>query len=568
MAQRAEQPPAFDITALKGSLPEIPVNSNVDPLPIAQSSLLHLQFLDSGLLSDDTLWRDLFALTGTVRTLNGISNIQSAWKELCSSQEACDFKLEPNGVRIVAPTPALSWIEAKFTFRTKGRPPMLCSGNMRLVPDDQQSWKIWTLVTMLKGIEGLPNVDQCEPAMEWEKHGNQLPSPVSENGFNDIQDCIVAGAGMAGLCLGGYLKALGINAVLLEKNTRVGQNWTDRYESVRIHTSRAYGQLPFQPPIWDESYPYHLTIKDLDEGYNKFVSRYNLDVWLSTNLEKARWNDKTQTWTLQINQRGMRRELRARHLVMAIGGGGQVMKMPQLENRDAFKGVVLHSGQYKHSRDWKGLRGVVVGTANSGHDVSNDMLQAGLESVTMVQRGRTPVLPAEYFGKIYDAMYNDNIPVTVSDLNSQIQPTAISRKMALMAISKMASQEPERFDALERQGFRVERFMDIFQCLFERFGSHYLDVGVSQKIAQGLIKMKSDAALTGFTANGLQFDDGSVLEADVVIFATGFEGNMRLAVTQIVGEEIGDKLDDYWSVDAEGELRGCWKPIGRTFAFP
>jgi cation diffusion facilitator CzcD-associated flavoprotein CzcO len=334
---------------------------------------------------------------------------------------------------------------------------------------------------------------------------------------------------------------------------------------VKIHTSRSVGQLPFEPPIWGPEYPYHLSIKDLDEGYNKFVKRYNIDVWLSTNLEKARWNDKTQSWTLRINQHGMIRELKTRHLVMAIGGGGQVPKLPQLANRGSFKGTVLHSAKYKHSRAWKGLRGVVIGTANSGHDVANDMLQADLKSVTMVQRGRTPVLPVEYYSKIYDPMFNDKIPVAISDMTTQIQPTAVTRLMALTAVKKMASQEPERFDALERQGFRVERFVDIYQCLYERFGSHYLDVGVSQKIGQGLIKMKSDAALTGFTETGLTFDDGSVLEADVVVFATGFEGNMRLAVADIVGQEVSDRLDDYWRVDCEGELRGVWKPIGRKY---
>jgi cation diffusion facilitator CzcD-associated flavoprotein CzcO len=568
MAPRAERPPAFDITALKGSFPKYQVDSNVDPLPIAQAALIHLRFLDEGLITEDTLWRDLFALTGSLRTLNGISTIQAAWKELCSSQQASEFKLVPNGVRIVRPNPALSWIEAKFTFQTAAQPPRLCTGNMRIVPDEQQTWKIWTMVTLLQNLEGFPNVDQCEPAMEWESHVDQLPSPISDGGFNDmplIQDCVVVGAGMAGLCVAGYLKALGVNAVILEKNSRVGQNWTDRYESVKIHTSRSVGQLPFEPPIWGPEYPYHLSLKDLAEGYNKFVKRYNLDVWLSTSLDKARWNDRTQSWTLQINQRGMRREVRARHIVICIGGGGQVPKMPQLADRKSFKGTLLHSAQYKDSRAWKGLKGVVIGTANSGHDISNDMLQAGVESVTMVQRGRTPVLPVEYWSKIYDPMYNDNIPVAVSDLMAQIMPTAITRQMALMGVKKMASAEPERFDALERQGFRVERFMDVYHCLYERFGSHYVDVGVSQKIAQGLIKVKSDAALTGFTKDGLKFADGSVLEADVVVFATGFEGNMRLAVEEIVGEEVSNQLDDYWCVDCEGELRGVSKPIGRKY---
>jgi cation diffusion facilitator CzcD-associated flavoprotein CzcO len=434
---------------------------------------------------------------------------------------------------------------------------------MRLITDEQQTWKIWTLVTMLQGIEGFPNVDVLEPAMQWES--DQLMTPVSDSGESTVQDCVVVGAGMSGLCTAGYLKAAGINAVIVERNESIGQNWTDRYESVKIHTSRACGQLPFKP-VWGPEYPYHLSISDLNEGYQNFVKTYGLDVWLSTSLDKARWNDKTSTWTLHINRRGMRQQIRARHLVLAIGGGGQVPKMPVLANRSAFKGKVLHSGDYKHSRDWKGLKGVVIGSANSGHDVANDMQLAGCNSVTMVQRGITPVLPVEYYHKIYDTTYNDNIPVHVSDAMSITTPTAITRLMAMRAISKFASEEPERFDALERQGFRVERNMDLYHCLYERFGGHYLDVGVSKKIAQGLIKVKSDAALTGFTETGLVFSDGSKLDADVVVFATGFEGNMRLAAKDLVGEKVGEKLEDWWGVDEEGELRGAWKPIGRKYS--
>jgi hypothetical protein len=555
-----DRAPAFPISQLPGTIPISKIDDNVDPLPIAQSCLIHLQLLDSTLLTEDTLWRDLFALTGTARTLHGMDRIQSTWKKLCAVHKPYEFKLAPGGVTIAKPAPTLAWINVKFSFRTQGSPAMTCTGIMRLIPDERQSWRIWTLVTLLQGIEGFPNVDMLKPSMEWEVE--QPLTPVSDAGEDTIQDCVVVGAGMSGLCTAGYLKAAGINAVIVERNAAVGQNWTDRYDSVKIHTSRACGQLPFKP-VWGADYPYHLGISDLDVGYRKFVNTYGLDVWLSSNLEKARWSDKTKTWTLVVNRRGMRQDVQARHLVLAIGGGGQIPYTPKLANQDFFKGRILHSADYKNAKQWAGLRGVVVGSANSGHDITNDMLEAGCSSVTMVQRGVTPVLPVEYYRKIYDGTYNDNIPVNVSDLMTMSTPTAITRLMAMRAISKFASEESERFDSLQRRGFKVERNMDLYHCLYERFGGHYLDVGVSKKISAGLIKMKSDSALTGFTETGLVFADGSTLDADVVIFATGFEGNMRLAARDLVGEEVGDKLEDWWGVDSEGELRGAWKPIGR-----
>lgn len=49
-----------------------------------------------------------------------------------------------------------------------------------------------------------------------------------------------------------------------------------------------------------------------------------------------------------------------------------------------------------------------------------------------------------------------------------------------------------------------------------------LDMGTSQVIVDGHIKIKSGSAISEFTEHGLKFADGSELEADVVIFGTGF----------------------------------------------
>ena len=75
--------------------------------------------------------------------------------------------------------------------------------------------------------------------------------------------------------------------------------------------------------------------------------------------------------------------------------------------------------------------------------------------------------------------------------------------------------------------------------------------------------MKSDSKIARLTEKGLKFEDGTELEADVIVLATGFETNMRLAASRIVGPVIGEQLDEWYGVDAEGEVRGLGKTIGR-----
>ena len=61
--------------------------------------------------------------------------------------------------------------------------------------------------------------------------------------------------------------------------------------------------------------------------------------------------------------------------------------------------------------------------------------------------------------------------------------------MSLKAIERWTNMEPERYDSLERVGFKLDREGDMVSYLFGRFGGYTLDVGVSPKISQGLVSL-------------------------------------------------------------------------------
>jgi len=153
----------------------------------------------------------------------------------------------------------------------------------------------------------------------------------------------------------------------------------------------------------------------------------------------------------------------------------------------------------------------------------------------------------------------------------------------------MAAREPERYESLERAGFKVDPYGSITHALYHRLGGHYMDVGASAKISQGLvslfkvflywcewdaevkatkIKVKSNALPTQYTPSGLLFSDGTELPADVVVFATGFNGNMRYLVDDIFGSDVAEQMGDFWGLDKYGEIKGAYKPCGRKFSYP
>ena len=87
------------------------------------------------------------------------------------------------------------------------------------------------------------------------------------------------------------------------------------------------------------------------------------------------------------------------------------------------------------------------------------------------------------------------------------------------------------------------------------------DVGASQFIIDGKIGLKNDSVIKEFTKTGLKFEDDSLLEADVVIFATGL-GDSRDGYKKVLSEELGGKLKPLWGLDASGEVNGAWRDIG------
>jgi cation diffusion facilitator CzcD-associated flavoprotein CzcO len=139
---------------------------------------------------------------------------------------------------------------------------------------------------------------------------------------------------------------------------------------------------------------------------------------------------------------------------------------------------------------------------------------------------------------------------------------AIVDLLSQRTLHSMADAERQRFDNLEAAGFKLDRYGSIMHHLYNRMGGHYIDVGTSAKISKRLIKIKTSTP-TSYTEAGILFDDGTELDADVIVFATGFEGNMRYLVRDIFGEEIAEQMGDFWGLDEEGEIKGAWKGTGR-----
>jgi len=221
------------------------------------------------------------------------------------------------------------------------------------------------------------------------------------------------------------------------------------------------------------------------------VNKYGINVWNSTTLLRGSWDGKSQLWTLTVRCGMKEISVVTRSVILATGGGGQIPSMPELPKRDEYSGDVLHSVDFKSAKPWKERSAVVVGSANTGHDVATDMFEAGCSSTTMIQRSTNYVMPTEYYKNVLDQSYNDDVPTVSADMSSSWAPILVIRLISMQLVNSRAEKQSERFDALEKAGFLTQRYGDIIHQIFECGGGHYMDVGASAMIAQGKVKPSS-----------------------------------------------------------------------------
>lgn len=208
------------------SLPTIPIPEDVRAAEVVASFTPRLENLEPHDLKDDAVWRDVFALTGTLRTFYTSSTISAAWAETTKRAKASPFIFHEKESNIIRNPAGPQWIQARISFQTAAAPAATCTCLITLVLVAEGKWRIWTLRTVLEQLRGQPNVDVLNVV-----NGNRKLT----NGQGDEShfDCIVIGGGQAGLSQGGRLKALGLSYVVVDKFEEVGDNWKLRYGSVR-----------------------------------------------------------------------------------------------------------------------------------------------------------------------------------------------------------------------------------------------------------------------------------------------------------------------------------------------
>jgi cation diffusion facilitator CzcD-associated flavoprotein CzcO len=526
---------------------------------------------DSGalrtLFHPDSYWRDVLALSWNIQTVNGADAILRELRLHAPAAAPAGFAVDPDRA---APRKAMragtEAIEAMFKFETKvGRG----SGIIRLIPDaaDSNALKAWTLLTELgelKGFEEQLGVSRPRGnAYSRDFRGpNWLDLRNESNGYAEHDPTVlVIGGGQSGLSIAARLKQLNVDTLVVDREQRIGDNWRKRYHALTLHNQVQVNHLPYMhfPPNW----PTYIPKDKLANWFEAYVESMELNFWTATEFEGGSYDEVEQRWTVTLRRAdGGKRSMHPRHVVLATGVSG-IPSVPDIAGLQDFLGTVMHSSQYDDGENWKGKRAIVIGTGNSGHDIAQDLHSSGAE-VTLFQRSSTLVVSIEPSAQLVYTPYNEGT-LDDNDLIATSMPLKVARKSHALTCAKSKELDKELLEGLERVGFKLDFGDDNTGWQFKyltRGGGYYFNVGCSDLIVKGEIRLKQFADLDGFVSDGARMKDGETIAADLVVLATGYKRQEEL-VRRLFGDAVMNRVGTIWGFGDGQELRNMYTRTGQ-----
>jgi putative flavoprotein involved in K+ transport len=522
----------------------------------------------AALFAEESYWRDLVAFTWNISTVEGPEGVRDMLKHQLDTTKPRGWALQDGEVPAEGDGVVTAWIRFE-TDVARG------DGLVRL-----KDGKVWTLLTAMTELKG--HEEPAGPARPLgARHGAAPGAPtwkeareaeVAELGYAAQPHTLIVGGGQGGIALAARLRHLRVPTIVVERNDRPGDSWRNRYKSLCLHDPVWYDHLPYLK--FPDTWPIFSPKDKLGDWLEMYTRVMELNYWTRTTCRSATYDEAAGEWTVVVDRDGEEVTLRPKELVLATGMSGKA-RMPDLPGMETFRGEQHHSSKHPGPEGWKGKKAVVVGSNNSAHDICAALWEEGAD-VTMIQRSTTHIVRSDSLMELgLGALYSEEavragMTTEKADMIFASLPYRILHEFQKPVYDAIRERDADFYAGLEAAGFRLDWGDDgsgLFMKYLRRGSGYYIDVGASQLIIDGEIKL-AHGQVTEIVPDGLVLEDGTKLEADLIVYATGY-GSMNGWAADLIGQEVADRVGKCWGLGSdttkdpgpwEGEQRNMWKP--------
>jgi len=314
---------------------------------------------------------------------------------------------------------------------------------------------------------------------------------------SDTDKVCIIGAGSSGLAAAKTFSERGIPFDCLEREGDIGGLWNEAtdtgvvYDTTYLVSSRKY--TGFEDYPFPDEYPIYPSHRETLAYLRAYALNFGIldQIEFNTTVERA---ERAQDgWRVQVA--GEKRPRFYRALVIA-NGHHHAPRIPNIPG--AFTGEILHSRDYRTLKQLADKRVVVVGSGNSAADIVVDATSVAQRIYLSMRRG-TYFVPKFMFGRPMDGVINfcEKIPM----------PRGLRNRFYTLFHMIMVGRN-ERYGLPEPE----HRIMDAHPTM---------TTVLPQLVAHGRIAVKPE--IVAFAGNKVRFGDGSEVETDLVVYATGYE---------------------------------------------
>ena len=372
---------------------------------------------------------------------------------------------------------------------------------------------------------------------------------------------VVVGSGWSGLAMCVQLQRLDIPYVLLERQPEPGGTWTiNRYPDIRVDTISITYEFSFEKEYrWSEYFGRGAEVR----GYLDYVSRkYGVyeKTRFSHELKRATFDEDRDVWVLEVDTPDGIETIEANAVVNAVGTFTNP-KFPHFEGRELFEGLVVHPSRWPAALDLTGKRVAVIGNGSTGVQLLAPVA-AVADHVSVFQRTPQWISPRDKYGKAMEPevlWLLDNFPGYWNWWRYMAIAALFQTHGFLVPDEEWKSQggkfNPMNDKLREDLTAYIKAQTGGRQDLIDKLIPDYapfsrrpvVDNGWYQALTRDNVELITDG-IARWTPKGIETEDGTVHEVDVIVTATGFEIMKYLWPADFIGKG-GVNVHDFWSKD-------------------
>lgn len=362
-------------------------------------------------------------------------------------------------------------------------------------------------------------------------------------------DAVIVGAGFAGIGAAIQLKRSGIeNFVILDREDDLGGTWyVNHYPGLAVDVPTTTYSYFFEPnPNWSRLFSTGDEIKQYaDDVADKYDVRRHIR--FSTAVDGARWDEESDLWQVSLTDGEV---LSARYLITATGFLSQP-KIPDIPGIENFDGRVIHTTEWQDDYDPTGKRIAVIGTGATAVQLIPELAKSAAD-LTVYQRTPIWVVPKIdlRFGPLAKKMFA-RIPATqrvlrwftdsVYEVMVSIGVVHFKTFRGRGNVSAADLSKLHRFITIRDKELRRRLTPDYdFGCKRPTFSNGYYRAFTRDNVHL------QDAGIDHVQSDGIVGKDGTKIEIDTLVLATGFDlWEANFPAIEVIGRD-GRNLGKWW----------------------